>query len=222
MSLWQRARRWWRAQRMSRETREPERTLARLCEAIEQRLAEARAEALAGAEEERRLAALQDDAEWQAARMLRYARRALSLGRAAWAREAVERHLLAVEHARQYADRWQRHHQDTLNLWRLLEVLEIRLAELQQRRRLLVARQHLAHAQQLALEGLSALPSHATIAMTEQRLRAGEDRAASYRSLSGECLAADIDALDRGPTAERVEHLLAQLARELGLPHRTE
>jgi len=216
MGTFGRLRRW--LHQRGRLFRDPDAELERMCDDLEARLLEGRAEMAACESEERRLAALTADAEWLSSQMLVFARRALNQGQEELAREAVARHLQAQRQARQYTQYWRNQQQDAARLREMVRIVEMYRDELEHRRKSLATRRRVAQTQHLLLKGLYGEETRAAVAMAEERALTEEYTAEAYGQLLTDPLAGELDALS--DPRDPVEHTLAKLRDEQILEHR--
>ena len=209
MAIFARIRYLLRAHLHGRWQRDPERALQRMCHAVEARLQEGQAELSANELEERRLAALAADAEWIAAQMLAFARKALHAQREDLAREAMARHQQALRQAQTYAEYRQRQQQLIVRLRQVLELLEIRLADMEFRRCSLATRRRLADLEFLLLQEMSGERVRLAVAAAEEQVRT--DEYANEANL----LLDDPGAITETVSSEQVEYRLLQLKDEM-------
>jgi phage shock protein A len=203
---------------------DPEKMLNQILVDMRSQLVKAKQQVAAAIADEKRLrdqaeAEARQAADWEQKAML-----ALNEGREDLARQALVRQQEHESHARQLMQAWESHHVETEKLKNTLRDLNDKIEEAKRKKNLLVARQRRAQAQKRIAETMSSLSEKSAFeafARMEERIDTNERqiRASSEidEEFSGDALANQFKALEKGAAASGVEHQLLALKQKMGM-----
>ena len=194
---------------------DPERVLGSLIDEMEDSLAEARAEAVLAAREERRLKSLELDNASQAERAERQARLALKRGDENLAREALRRRADFIRNAADLKAHWETQRSSVVALEQLFAALQRKIAEAGARRDLLLARKRLATARRALAEALNGSAGGRAEAFERIEDRITGDEVAA--ELTEDPVERRFTEMESAGAADDIEAELARLKAELAL-----
>jgi phage shock protein A len=201
----------------------PEKMLNQIIIDMREQLVKAKQQVAAAIADEKRLRDQADTEYKQGEEWERRAMLAVKEGRDDLAKQALMRQSEHVTHAQQLETTWQSHQAETEKLKTSLRDLNDKIEEAKRKKNLLLARQRRAQAQKRIAETMSSLSEKSAFeafARMEERIEQNERmiKASSEieEEITGDRLAHDFKALERGTTASADNQLLA-LKQKMGL-----
>ena len=149
---------------------------------------------------------------------------ALQAGKEDLAKQALVRHTEHVQHAQQLEATWQAHNQETEKLKNSLRDLNDKIEEAKRKKNLLIARQRRAQAQKRIADTMSSLSEKSAFeafARMEERIESSERQLKASMEIdaefSGDRLASEFKALEKGASSMTADMQLLALKQKLGM-----
>ncbi|HEX4685053.1 MAG TPA: PspA/IM30 family protein [Gemmatimonadaceae bacterium] len=203
---------------------DPEKMLNQILVDMRSQLAKAKQQVATAIADEKRLRDQADgefkqSADWENKAML-----AIKEGRDDLAKQALMRQTEHHSHGQQLAETWEQHRAETEKLKNQLRDLNDKIEEAKRKKNLLVARQRRAQAQKRIAETMSSMSEKSAFeafARMEERIETNERQLKASieieEEFTGDRLAQDFKALERGAVAGSVDMQLLALKQKMGM-----
>src|SRR5215210_535620 len=203
---------------------EPEKMLNQIIADMRGQLVKAKQQVAGAIADEKRLRDQADGELKQAQDWERRAVLAVQEGRDDLAKQALMRHGEHMQHAQQLETTWESHRLETEKLKNSLRDLNDKIEEAKRKKNLLVARQRRAQAQKRISETMSSLSEKSAFeafARMEERIDSSERQLKASveieEEFTGDRLAQDFKALEKGAVAGSVDIQLLALKQKMGM-----
>jgi phage shock protein A len=203
---------------------DPEKMLTQILVDMRSQLAKAKQQVATAIADEKRLkdqaeAEYKQSADWENKAML-----AIKEGRDDLAKQALMRQSEHMSHGQQLEQTWEQHRLETEKLKNSLRDLNDKIEEAKRKKNLLVARQRRAQAQKRIAETMSSMSEKSAFdafARMEERIETNERQLKASieieEEFTGDRLAQDFKALERGAVAGSVDNQLLALKQKMGM-----
>jgi phage shock protein A len=203
---------------------DPEKMLTQILADMRSQLAKAKQQVATAIADEKRLrdqadAEFKQAGDWENKAML-----ALKENREDLAKQALIRQQEHMAHGTQLAETWEQHRAETEKLKNQLRDLNDKIEEAKRKKNLLVARQRRAQAQKRIAETMSSMSEKSAFeafARMEERIETNERQLKASMEIeeefTGDRLAQDFKALERGAASNSVDMQLLALKQKMGM-----
>jgi phage shock protein A len=203
---------------------DPEKMLNQILVDMRSQLAKAKQQVATAIADEKRLrdqadAEFRQAGDWEQKAML-----AIKEGRDDLAKQALMRQSEHATHGQQLEQTWETHRMETEKLKNSLRDLNDKIEEAKRKKNLLVARQRRAQAQQRIAETMSSMSEKSAFeafARMEERIETNERQLKASieieEEFTGDRLAQDFKALEKGAVAGSVDNQLLALKQKMGM-----